>query len=130
MPDPETHPQQTLVIRSARPTDQAAMRRLAQLDGRRDFDADRILVAEVDGVPRAALAFNGGEAIADPFHPSASLLELLRVRAAQLRGEAPARPRRGLRSRLAGLRRASGQRPAIAPATPDNAALLISRTPR
>jgi hypothetical protein len=42
-------------------------------------------VAEVDGRLRAAVSIEGGCAIADPFHRGSELVELLRVRAAQLR---------------------------------------------
>jgi len=42
------------------------------------------LVAEVDGRLRAALPLDGGAPIADPFYRGAELLELLRLRAAQL----------------------------------------------
>jgi hypothetical protein len=43
-----------------------------------------VLVAEVDGRLRAALPLDGSSPIADPFHRGAELLELLRLRAAQL----------------------------------------------
>lgn len=121
------HPLQTLVIRHAHTTDQGALARLAQLDGRRPLGGERVLVAEVDGLLLAALSLDGGEAIADPFHPTSAMLEVLKVRAAQLRGEGP--PRRGgrLRSRLARLRRPATARPAMAPETPGNAALMIPR---
>jgi len=42
------------------------------------------LVAEVDGRLRAALPLDGSGPIADPFHRGNDLVELLRVRAAQL----------------------------------------------
>lgn len=42
------------------------------------------LVAEVDGQPRAAVPLAGGPLLADPFHPSAELGSLLRLRLAQL----------------------------------------------
>jgi hypothetical protein len=41
-------------------------------------------VAEVDGRLRAALPLDGSSPIADPFHRGAELIELLRIRAAQL----------------------------------------------
>jgi hypothetical protein len=43
-----------------------------------------VLVAEVDGRLRAALALDGQSAIADPFYRGRELLELLRIRARQL----------------------------------------------
>jgi len=129
----QTHPEQMLVIRSAGPGDRAGLARLTQLDGKRGLDGDRILIAELDGVPRAALKLDGGAAVADPFHPTAALIEVLELRAAQLRGDRGRRPR-GLRSWIAGLRRPSSVRtagrPAMAPTTPDNATLMISRIPR
>ena len=129
-----THPEQMLVIRAAGPGDRAKLARLAQLDGKRGLDGDRILIAELDGVPRAALALHGSAVLADPFHPTAALIDVLKLRAAQLRGDPPAARRRGLRTWLAGLRRSSSghaaSRPAMAPTTPDNAALMISRIPR
>jgi hypothetical protein len=45
----------------------------------------RALLAEVDGALRAALPLDGSAPIADPFHRSSELVDLLRVRAAQLR---------------------------------------------
>jgi hypothetical protein len=58
-----------------------------------------LLLAEVDGELRAALALADGSAIADPFHPTLGLLELLRTHAT---ATAPARaPRRALRLRPA-----------------------------
>ena len=43
------------------------------------------LVAEIDGRLRAALPLDGGPAIADPRHDGLDLVELLRLRALQLR---------------------------------------------
>jgi hypothetical protein len=43
-------------------------------------------VAEVDGEILAALSLGDGIALADPFRPTAALLRLLDLRAAQLRG--------------------------------------------
>jgi hypothetical protein len=39
------------------------------------------------------MSVDNGHAVADPFRPSADLVELLRLRAARLRGESPAQPR-------------------------------------
>lgn len=119
------HLPQTLVIRHARTTDRSALARLAQLEARRPLGGERVLVAEVDGLLLAALSLDGGEAIADPFHPTSALLEVLKLRAGQLRGERFARRGGGLRSRLARLRRPATARPAMAPATPGNAAPLM-----
>jgi hypothetical protein len=55
--------------------------RLAALDGR-PAPAGEALLAFVDGELRAALSLAGGDAVADPFHRTAELVDLLRYRAA------------------------------------------------
>ena len=50
------------------------------------------LVAEVDGSPRAVLPLAGGRPFADPFRPTADLVQLLQMRAEQL---SPGSTRRG-----------------------------------
>jgi hypothetical protein len=114
----------TLVIRGARRDDEAAIHRLAQLEGRR-LDGSQLLVAELDGEVLAALPLTGKEPVADPFEPTAQLVEMLKVRAGQLRDGAP--PKRRLRARLALALRSGRSRPAMAPATPGNGTLLIPR---
>ena len=85
-----------ITIRPARPADSDALRRLAALDSQR-VPAGEVLVAEVAGELVAALSPAG--AIADPFRPTADVVDLLRLRSAALR--APARPtRRPVRARL------------------------------
>jgi hypothetical protein len=113
----------TLVIRAAHPADIPALDRISQVDGRHPPVGSQVLVAEVDGEVMAALPLSGGEPIADPFQPTSELVEMLRLRAGQLREQDL--PRRGLRARLSSLLR--GERPAMAPATPGNAAMLIPR---
>lgn len=123
---------QPLVIRQARIADSAALARLAQLDGAPPLLGDPLLIAEIEGLPVAALSLESGKAIADPFHPSAALVEVLRLRAAQIRGERPSRLP-GLRSWVARIRRPAPAprpaetHPAAAHATPGNATLMISR---
>ena len=73
-----------VTIRRSHASDLAALRRLAQLDSRRLAEGE-LLVAEVDGELRAALPLAGGGAIADPFRPTAPLVSLLGLRAAQIR---------------------------------------------
>ena len=93
-----------VVIRAATPADSAALVRLGALDGNRsagqllaDAAADHaVLVAEVDGSLEAAVALDGGLAIADPFRPTALDLQLLSIRARQLGGDAPRRAGRRL----------------------------------
>jgi hypothetical protein len=80
----------TLVIRPAVPADLDALRYLAALDSARALLGD-VLVAEADGVIHAAYSVNERRAIADPFVPTAELVELLELRAAPVR---EARPRR------------------------------------
>jgi hypothetical protein len=88
-----------VVIRAATPADSAALVRLGALDGNRsagqrlaDAAAEHaVLVAEVDGSLEAALALDGGLAIADPFRRTALDLQLLSIRARQLGGDVPRR---------------------------------------
>jgi hypothetical protein len=68
----------TVVIRAARGSDGAALENLARIDSQRPPIGD-VLVAEQDGMIVAALA--GDRAIADPFRPTADLVELLRLHA-------------------------------------------------
>ena len=56
--------------------------RLAALDGRRAPKGPALL-AYVDGELRAAVGLLDGQAIADPFHPTAELVEILRFQASQ-----------------------------------------------
>jgi hypothetical protein len=56
--------------------------RLAALDDRR-APAGPALLAYVDGELRAAVGLVDGQAIADPFHPTAELVEILRFQARQ-----------------------------------------------
>ena len=87
---------EAVTIRMAVPADAAALSRLAQLDSAPPPDP-MALVAEVGGELCAALELGSGRAIADPFRPTAELVEMLVQRAGQL--EAPA-PRRTARRRL------------------------------
>jgi hypothetical protein len=68
----------TVVIRAARGSDGVALENLARMDSQRPLNGD-VVVAEQDGVVVAAIA--GDRAIADPFRPTADLVELLRVHA-------------------------------------------------
>jgi hypothetical protein len=88
-----------VVIRLASPADAAALVRLGALDGNRSAGEllaeaapdHAVLVAEVDGSIEAALALEGGLAVADPFRPSALHVQLLSLRSRQLGGDAPRR---------------------------------------
>jgi len=72
-----------VTLRYAAAADADGLDVLAQLDSAL-APAGPALVAEVDGRLRAALPLDGGAPIADPFHRGAELIELLRLRAAQL----------------------------------------------
>ena len=72
-------------IREARPADDHALRRLAELDDTR-APSGRVMIGELDGEPVAAVPIAGGPAIADPFRSTSALVSLLGLRAAQLRG--------------------------------------------
>jgi hypothetical protein len=72
-----------VTLRWAAAADSDGLRRLAELDSASP-PPGAALVAEVDGRLRAALPLDGSEPIADPHHRGAELIELLRVRAAQL----------------------------------------------
>ena len=85
-----------LGIRWACMHDAPALARLAALDSAAPLRGE-VLVAEVDGVLRAALSPAEGRAIADPFEPTAELVALLRLRAEQA---ARAEPRPGRLRRL------------------------------
>jgi hypothetical protein len=105
MPTASTHPRPDgVLLRAARPADDAELVRLAALDGARPL-AGPALVAEENGAIVAALSLSTGRAVADPFVPSLHLVDLLRRHAAR-RHPAAAAPRgRPLLPRLA-LRRA------------------------
>ena len=69
-----------IVIRRATDADLGALADLAVLDSR-DALTGPALLAEVDGVVRAALDTADGSVAADPFAPTAELVELLRLHA-------------------------------------------------
>ena len=91
---------QRLTLRHATAADAAALARLARLDSAPRPQGE-MLVAEVEDEIVAAVPFDGGRAIADPFRPTADVVELLRARAELL---APRRAPRGLRLRLPRVR--------------------------
>jgi hypothetical protein len=73
-----------LRIRQADPVDEAAIARLAQLDSA-EAPSGQVLVAETGDDLVAALPIGGGRPVADPFRRTAEAVELLRLRARQLR---------------------------------------------
>jgi hypothetical protein len=92
----------TLTIRKASDSDGVALHRLAALDSSSAPGGD-VLIAEVGAEVWAAIEVESGAAVADPFRPSADLVELLRFRAEAIRGEQRVERRRfgGLLPRLA-----------------------------
>ena len=79
-----------VTIRPSFPDDAEPLIRLATLDSSPPILGE-VLVAEVAGELWAAVSLPDGRTIADPFRPSAELVRLLELRAAQLRGDAPAK---------------------------------------
>jgi hypothetical protein len=85
-----------MVLRAGRPTDEAALRRLALLDSARPLRG-QALVAEVSGRPVAALDLSDGRVVADPFEHTAEVVAMLRTRA---EGMKPAPAHRSMLGRL------------------------------
>ena len=83
---------ENITIRLAAAADEAANRRLAVLDSA-FLPKGELLLAETGSELWAAISVDTGHAVADPFRPSADLVELLRLRAARIRGESPSQPR-------------------------------------
>ncbi len=69
-------------IRNSRPTDAADLRRLAALDSA-TVPHGELLVAEEDGRMIAAYSIDDHRAIADPFRPTADVVDMLRLRSAR-----------------------------------------------
>ena len=93
-------------IRLALEDDLAAVARVAGRDTGQP-PAWPILVAEVGADIRAAISLTDGEVVADPFHRTSELVEMLRIRARSavqghlgevVRFERPRRPRLAFRS--------------------------------
>lgn len=78
-----------LVLRPATSADSADLERLAALDSSEPLSGG-VLVAHAGGDLRAALSVDSGRAVADPFYPSAELVDLLHAAAGD------GRPRRRL----------------------------------
>jgi len=92
-----------IIVRRASAEDDGQLGRLAALDSSGPIDGSA-LVAESDARIIAALPLGSGRPIADPFEPTAELVALLELRAAQLRNGSS--PRRGIRDRIRDLLRA------------------------
>jgi hypothetical protein len=78
-----------ITIRPAYADDELTLRQLAALDSAVPLDGP-LLLAEVDGVLKAAVSLSNGSSIADPFTRTAEIVELLRQAAAP----SQVRPRR------------------------------------
>ncbi len=85
-----------VTIRRAGADDEAALRRLADLDSTRVPDGP-VLIAEIDGRAVAAISVLTNETFADPFVPTLELRRLLELRASQLHLPLEEPRRRGLR---------------------------------
>jgi hypothetical protein len=81
-----------LVVRRGSHADADDLVRLAALDSARPLTGDTV-VAEVDGRIVAAVSTHDGRAVADPFVPTASAVEILRVHTASARSSSRARRR-------------------------------------
>ena len=103
-----TRPSGDVTVRLAEYSDAAALNRLAALDDARVPDGP-VLVAESGNQAVAALPLHGGRAIADPFRRTTALVEMLDLRARQLRG--PRGPNAGMGGRLRSAFRAPRTRP-------------------
>lgn len=86
------------LIRKANSGDAAALKRLAELDGRSAPTGDALL-AVVDGHVLAAIGVTDGEVLADPFQHTAGLVGQLADARAHMLGLSSARSR-GLRGLL------------------------------
>ena len=90
-----------ITIRAARPED---MRELARVAGRdtHELPEGKLLVAKVGSDVRAAISLEDGTIIADPFHRTAELVAMLKIRASAVRSSR--RTHFAVRSRARGSR--------------------------
>jgi hypothetical protein len=79
-------PADAVTIRAALPSDAVALARLASLDGATATPPEPLLLADIGGEVRAAISLYDGTVVANPYVPTAALVELLEARARQLRG--------------------------------------------
>jgi hypothetical protein len=94
------HNEDAFTIRVAQPRDDAALRRLAVLDSAHALTG-RVLLAESDGGPMAALSLATGAVTADPFQHTEGAVRMLRLRRYQLmRQGGDVAPARSLLRRL------------------------------
>src|SRR5688500_19016201 len=74
-----------ITIRTARPEDRAELARVAARDTH-ELPEGKLLVAKVGSNVRAAISLDDGTIIADPFHRTAELVAMLKIRAAAVPG--------------------------------------------
>jgi len=94
--------ERSVTLRFASTSDKKSLARLAALDSAEPPEQP-VLLAEVDGQLVATLSLSDGTVVADPFHPTLDVIELLQARARQL--DVDVRIRRSRRSRLRSLPR-------------------------
>jgi hypothetical protein len=92
-----------ITLRYGFPDDAEAIARLSTLDSS-EVPRQPILLAEVAGELRAAISLADGRVVADPFHPTLMLVDLLRTRAEQLQRADASSGRTRSRLRRARLR--------------------------
>ena len=90
-----------ITIRRLGPGDEAAVRRLAELDSQARPEGE-LMGLEIEGRLLVAASTETGTSIADPFSRTSELRALLEVRIAQLGGRAKAAKRLRRRSRSRG----------------------------
>jgi hypothetical protein len=91
-----------ITVRRSTSADESALARLAALDSATP-PRGPALIAEADTRMLAALPLGAGRPIADPFEPTASLVQLLELRRAQMdSADRESHVRRGFRSLLRG----------------------------
>lgn len=74
-----------VLIRPAAVEDEPQIARLAALDERPELPGGERLIGELGGRVVAALDVRSGRSVADPFAPTRAIVELLGLRAAQVR---------------------------------------------
>lgn len=82
----------TLALRLADDDDTRVVRRIAALDDAATLRGE-VLLALVDGEAVAARSLADGRVVANPFVRTADVVKLLDIRASQLAGAPPRRPR-------------------------------------
>ena len=100
----------TVTVRMAAEGDAGTLARLAALDSA-SMPVGPALLAEVDGEAVAALPLTGGAPVADPFHSTSAAIELLELRAAQIRGRPATSTRRLYGKRLRAMTMSAGTVP-------------------